>query len=170
MRPLARKVTVREPSDVLSCEMKRVLLPAAALVGATLFAGGCAGSRHATALPGLTAKRLARLEAMVRTTAKADGDAHPSSATVFASRRHEANIAAGAGTGVFGSQPVYLVVVRGRFVCTGCSGPAGHTPPRGDVITMVLARRTLQSLDFGIGGHVNTSKVGPGLPLVLGHA
>lgn len=151
-------------------EMKRALALGAALVGAALLASGCASSRHATSLPGLTAKKLVRIEAMVRTTARADGDAHPSSATVFASRRHEANIAAGAGTGVPGVQPVYLVVIHGHFVCKGCSGPAGHAPPRGHVITLVLTRKTLQGLDFGIGGPVNTSKVGPGLPLTLGHA
>ncbi len=88
---------------------------------------------------------------------------------VFASQRHEANIAAGAGTGVFGRQPVYLVVLRGHFVCYACSRPSSAVPPqRGDVITMVLDRKTLQGLDGGIGGHVDTSKVGPGLPLALG--
>lgn len=143
---------------------------ATALVVAVLAAGGCGRGRHATSLPGLTKAKLAKLEAMVRTTAKADGDANPSSATVFASRRHEANIAAGAGSGVPGSQPVYLVVVRGTFVCNDCSRPAGAAPPHGDVITMVLARRTLRGLDGGIGGKVDTSNVGPGLPLQLGRA
>jgi hypothetical protein len=103
--------------------MKHALLAGLALIGAALLAGGCAGSRHATSLPGLTPTRLVRIEAMVRTTATADGDAHPSRATVFASRRHEANIAAGAGTGVPGRQPVYLVVIRGHFVCSGCTAP-----------------------------------------------
>src|SRR5437868_158889 len=131
-------------------------------------AAGC-GSSHpdATSLPGLTHAKLVQLKAIVRSTAKADGDGHPSSVTVFASRRHEANIAAGAGTGVFGSQPVYLVVVRGHFTCTGCSGPPGHTAPSGDVVTMVLDRTTLGGLDFGIGGSVDTSKLGPGLPVQL---
>jgi hypothetical protein len=35
---------------------------------------------------------------------------------------------------------------------------------------MVLDRRTLQGLDGDIGGHVDTSKVGHGLPVRLGHA
>jgi hypothetical protein len=71
---------------------------------------------------------------------------------------------------VFGSQPVYLVIARGSFVCSDCSGPASSTPPRGSVIMMVLARKTLQGLDGGIGGNVDTSKVGPGLPLQLNQA
>jgi hypothetical protein len=112
---------------------------------------GSAGSRHhATSLPGLTATKLVRLETIVRGAARADGDAHPSSATVFASRRHEANIAGGAGSGVPGNQPVYLVIIRGHFVCNDCSGPANAVPPRGNVIMMVLDRWTLRGLD---GGH-----------------
>jgi hypothetical protein len=150
--------------------MKHVLATGIALVSVALIAGGCGSSRRATSLPGLTAAKLVKLRAIVRYAAKADGDAHPSSVMVFASRRHEANIAAGAGTGVLGSQPVYLVVTRGHFICNACSGPANHAPPRGNVITMVLDRRTLHGLDFGIGGHVDTSRVGPGLPLRLGHA
>jgi len=130
--------------------------------------GGCGSSSHATSLPGLTAAKLARLKAIASDAAKANGDAHPSSVIVFASRRHEANIAAGAGTGVIGSEPVYLVVIRGHFVCSGCSGPPGSSPPKGDVMTMVLDRNTLQGLDSGIGGPVDTSKVGPGLTLALG--
>jgi hypothetical protein len=113
---------------------------------------------------------LVRLEAIAGGAAKANGDAHPSSVMVFTSRRHEANIAAGAGTGVFGTEPVYLVVLRGHFICSDCSGPRGHAPPRGNVITLVLDRASLQNLDFGIGGRVNTSKLRPGLPLQLGQS
>ncbi len=142
----------------------------AVVVTAALLAGGCGGSRHATTLPGLTATKLVRLKAIVGEAAKAEGDVHPSSVMVFATRRHEANIAGGAGTGVPGSQPVYLVIARGHFVCSDCTGPAGAPAPRGNVIMMVLDRRTLRGLDAGIGGHVDTSKVGPGLPLQLGQA
>ena len=110
---------------------------------------------------------MTRLEAIVRRTAAADGDAKPSSVMVYASRRHEANIAAGAGTGVVGRAPVYLVVIRGHFVCNACSGPAGHAAPTGDYVTLVLARKSLHGLDFGIGGRTDTSRVGPGLPLPL---
>ena len=119
-------------------------------------------------LPGLTAARLVKLRAMVRSAVKTNGDAHPSSVMVYASRRHEANIAAGAGTGVFGHQPVYLVVARGHFTCSGCGGPGPSTPPSGSVITLIVDRTTLQSLDFGFGGQVDTSMLAPGLPLQLG--
>ncbi len=136
------------------------------------IAAGCGGghvaSSSSSSLPGLDAKKVAKIEALVKSNARADGDAQPSSAWVYASRRHEANIAAGAGSGVPGSQPVYLVVVQGRFVCSSCSGPPGHAPPRGSVMTFVLDRKTLSGLDFGIGGHVDTGALGPGLRLSLG--
>jgi len=150
--------------------MRDALAFGALLVSIAVLGAGCGGSRHATSLPGLTATKLARLKTIVKDAAKASGDAHPSSVMVYASRRHEANIAAGAGSGVPGSDPVYLVVAQGHFICTGCTGPAGAAPPRGDVITMVLDRKTLRGLDGGIGGPVDTSKVGPGLPLRLGQA
>src|SRR5579864_4235339 len=99
--------------------MKDALAFGALLVSIAVLGAGCGGSRHATSLPGLTATKLARLKTIVKDAAKAGGDAHPSSVMVYASRRHEANIATGAG-GVPGSDPVYLVVARGHFVCTGC--------------------------------------------------
>ena len=149
--------------------MKRVLASVVVLVSASLLASGCGSTRHASSLPGLTPGKLARLTAMAKRAARLSGDAHPSSATVYASRRHEANIAAGAGSGIPGEQPVYLVVIRGNFVCSDCSAPARVlSAPRGNVITMVVGRSTLQGLDGGIGDQVDTSKLGPGLPLAVG--
>jgi hypothetical protein len=147
--------------------MKRALALCTALAG---IAAGCGSAGHeASSLPGLTAQKLAKIDAMVRSDARGNGDAHPSGAAVYASRRHEANVAAGAGTGVVGEQPVYLVVVHGHFACASCGGPApGTTPLRGSVMTFVLERKTLRQLDFGFGGRVDTSSLGPGLPLPLG--
>jgi hypothetical protein len=156
--------------------VKGVGLVGAALLSVAVLAGGCGSSHNATALPGLTPAKLGRLKAIVSTAAKGNGDAHPSSVMVFATGRHEANIAGGAGSGIPGNAPVYLVIVRGQFVCKGCSSPAVPTSsgrswhPRGNVMMMVLDRNTLQSLDGGIGGQVDTSKVGPGLQLRLGRA
>ena len=44
----------------------------------------------------------------------------------------------------------YLVVLHGRFVCNGCSGPAGHKPPHGTIETHVWSAAE-GSTDFGIG-------------------
>ena len=150
--------------------MSRARVSVVALLSASVLLSACGSSRQAaTSLPGLTAAKLAKLTAMVRKEATLGGDPHPSGVMIYASRRHEANIAAGAGTGVPGEQPVYLLVARGQFVCSTCSGPPGNfQPPHGNVITMVVDRRTLQDLDGGIGGRVDTSRLGPGLPLALG--
>jgi hypothetical protein len=43
----------------------------------------------------------------------------------------------------------YLVVVRGQFVCAGCSGPPGHRPPRGTIETHVWSP-VEGGTDFGI--------------------
>ena len=132
--------------------------------------GGCASSgRQATSLPGLTANRLVKLKATVRVEARVLGDAHPSSVTVFATQWREAAIAAGAGTHLGSSRPVYLVVVRGHFHCYGCSPVFGSALATGDVMTLVLDRKTLLARSGGgVGGHVDTSGLGPGLPLTLG--
>ena len=141
--------------------MRRALVIATALA---LLAACGSSSPTATSLPGLTSAKQAKIRTDALSTAKGDQDAHPSSVMVFASRRHEANIAAGAGTGVFGEQPVYLVVIRGNFVASFGRG----SPERASVVTLVLDRKTLAHLDYGFGGPVDTSKVGPGLPLHLG--
>jgi hypothetical protein len=148
--------------------MNRVLAAVVVLVSASLLASACGSARQASSLPGLTAGKLAELKAMVKRAATVNGDTHPSSATVYASRRHEANIAAGAGSGIPGEQPVYLVVIRGHFVCSRCSSPGGSAVPHGNVLTMVVGRSTLQDLDGGVGGQVHTSKLGPGLPIAVG--
>lgn len=44
----------------------------------------------------------------------------------------------------------YLIVAHGRFVCGGCSGPAGHKPPHGTIETHVWSQAE-GGTDFGIG-------------------
>ena len=48
-------------------------------------------------------------------------------------------------------QRFYLIAARGRFVCDGCSGPAGHKPPHGTVETRVWSQAE-GGTDFGICG------------------
>jgi hypothetical protein len=57
-------------------------------------------------------------------------------------------------------QPVYLVVLQGRFVCVGCSIPPGAEIPSGSVITSSLDRQSLKGLDFGITRSLPTVLVG----------
>jgi hypothetical protein len=156
--------------------MNRVLAAMATLATLVLVSG-CGGSHHAASLPGLTAAKLAKLTASVRRDATLNGDPHPLSATVYASRHHEAVLATMAD-GVPGDQPVYVVVIRGQFVCSGCSSPGpigatgaqGSNQPHGNTITDVVDRRTLKELDWGIGTRVDTSKLGPGVPIATGRS
>ena len=136
----------------------------------TVVAAGCGSGQARKSLPGLTSPKLVRLTKIARDSFKGmAGDQRPSSATVFATSRHEVNIVDGPGTVSPGSQGVYLVVVRGHFTCTSCSIWPGGRLSRGD-FALVLDRKTLRFLDESIGGRVNTSKLGPGVPLQLGKA
>jgi hypothetical protein len=143
---------------------------AAVSVALTVCACGSSTPAIASSLPGLTASKLPELKAQVLAETTAAGDAHPSSVTVFATRWHEAAIAAGAGPRVGSTRPVYLVVARGHFDCRGCGG--GQTEATGDVFTVVLDRKTLLRLPMAssVGGNVNTSGIGQSLPLNLGSA
>ena len=149
--------------------MRRALTVATAFMSAVVVSGCGSSSHQATSLPGLTTTKLEALKAIVRRETRILGDAHPSSAIVFATRWHEATVATGVATSSAGSQPVYLVVVRGHFHCDGCSDASGSGPWSGDILTFVLDRSKLRSR-YGGGGvtQVDTSGLGPGLPLVLG--
>lgn len=137
------------------------------LAGAALVLAGCGSSSPAARLPGLTAAKLVRIETLARNFAKSEQDANPSSATVFATRRHAANIALGGSAGILKDIPVYLVVVHGSFVCKYCDG---YTPPGpAHVLTIMLDREKLNSLSGGgLGGRVDTRRIGPSLRLPLG--
>ena len=61
---------------------------------------------------------------------------------------------------VNGDQPVYKVVIQGRFACGACSRPPGAKNPTGTVITTSVDRQTFQGLDFGITRSLPTVLVG----------
>ncbi|HLX77634.1 MAG TPA: hypothetical protein VKR27_02030, partial [Acidimicrobiales bacterium] len=62
---------------------------------------------------------------------------------------------AAGGDIVNSNQPVYELVLRGRFVCYGCSRPAGAPVQRGTVLTVTVDRATFAVTDFGIGNSLN---------------
>jgi hypothetical protein len=51
---------------------------------------------------------------------------------------------------VRGHYPVYVIEMRGHFVCNSCSVPSGASAPTGTVLTMILRARSLQQVDFGL--------------------
>ena len=149
--------------------MKRALAVGVAFVSIALLVSGCGSSRQTTSLPGLTATRLVKLKTIVRVEARTLGDAHPSSVMVYATQAREANIATGSGARNPVRQRVYLVVARGYFSCYGCDPSAGSGPASGEIMTLLLDRETLLGVCCGgLPSHVDTSRVGPGLRLVLG--
>jgi hypothetical protein len=50
-----------------------------------------------------------------------------------------------------GKAIVYLVTIKGNFVCNLCSVPPGGHAPAGTYLSLVIAARTFAGTDFGIG-------------------
>jgi hypothetical protein len=102
---------------------------------------------------------------MVLKAASSSGDAHPTSAEVFAAARGVASKSlydALADT----DQGVYAIVVHGNFVVNG-PGPGGP-PPTGHVMTIVWDPTTNHVTDFGVGDREpTTTSLGGGIALDL---
>lgn len=63
----------------------------------------------------------------------------------------------------------YLIVLRGHFVCRGCSVPPGGKPPRGSIATVVWSRSE-RGTDFGVSNHLPPSMSQLGKPTIVGLA
>ena len=50
-----------------------------------------------------------------------------------------------------GSVIVYLVTMKGHFVCGACSVPPGAHAPAGTYLSLVINAKTFEETDFGIG-------------------
>jgi hypothetical protein len=59
--------------------------------------------------------------------------------------------------------PVYLVTIKGYFVCGLCSTPSGGHQPTGSYLSLVLDARTFSATDFGL-----SDKAPPVAPASLG--
>jgi len=96
-----------------------------------------------------TARR--RLQQLAREWATSNGDHSLHSGVVYLTTREQA----AGGDIVNSNQPVYELVLRGRFVCHGCSRPAGAPVQRGTVLTVTVDRATFEITDFGLGNRLN---------------
>lgn len=59
---------------------------------------------------------------------------------------------------------VYLVTIKGHFVCDLCTGPPGSHAPTGAYLSLVINARTFEGTDFGISPKpppVPASRFGP---------
>jgi hypothetical protein len=104
----------------------------------------------------LTVPALRSLEKRAAEEARLNGDASVHRGYIMLTTREQA----AAPDIVNGDQPVYEVVIQGRFTCGGCSIPPGAKIPTGSVITSSVDRQTLQALDFGITRSLPTVLVG----------
>jgi len=94
----------------------------------------------------LTVPAIRSIKKSVAAEARLNGDASVHRGYIILSTREQA----AAPAVVNGDQPVYEVVIQGRFTCGICSRPPGAKAPTGSVITSSVDRQTLQGLDFGI--------------------
>lgn len=110
--------------------------------------------------------------AAARREAAALGDPNPASARYVLTRRRAA-VEASSGASVVANQPVYLIVLRGRFK----TGPVGPSPGRivtGRYATEILSAATGRDTDFSVGPRPvpigRLGDVGDLLPYMQGHA
>jgi len=138
----------------------RALACAAAVIASALAASGCANRmvvHHQSSTDAIQLQESGlspKLQSFIRTTIR---DSHGDRLTeidVYGPGTRAALVKASSGdivysTGREATEPFYLIVLHGHFVCTGCTGPAGHKPPRGTIETHVWSPKA-GSLDFGI--------------------
>lgn len=112
------------------------------------------GHRPAVAEPG----RLVPAAAIHRLTAIADravtlNGGHPVAwATAVVTTHAKALTSATPGDTTPGPRTiVYLVTIKGRFVCGLCSVPSGGHAPTGTYLSLVIDAKTFEGTDFGIG-------------------
>ena len=137
---------------------RSVLLLAVSLVGLTApAAGGVAAS--VTSTPSPSPPPVVVVVAAER-EAVALGDPHPASAVYVLTRRQAAARASSGGT-VNSNQPVYLIVLTGRFT----TDPVGPYPGRrvhGTIASEVLSAANGRDTDFSIGPKpISTARLGP---------
>lgn len=143
-----------------------VLARPAALAAAVLAAAGVAVAMAATTEGrSVPASAVSRLTMIAERAARLNGDPHPVWATAVLTTHAQALTSATPGDYIPGADgvPVYLVTIRGHFVCGLCSHPSGAKTPTGSYMSLVLDAKTLTGLDFGL-----SSKPPPVVPASLG--
>ena len=121
------------------------------VAAAVLTVAGCGGATVATGRP-VPTSAVPRLTAIAERAARVNGDAHPVWVTAVLTTHAKALTSATPGDLIPGADgvPVYLVTIRGHFVCNTCTGPPGSKAPTGTYISLVIDARTFTGLDFGL--------------------
>jgi hypothetical protein len=122
-----------------------VVAAAASIALAIEFSAASAERTAAQRLP------LAKLVKLARGTAAGLGDPNVSTALVVSTRRNQAEnwLEPGAVPPTRANPRVYVIVLRGRFVCETCSVPPGGKPPRGHS-AQIIWQPGRGATDFGL--------------------
>jgi hypothetical protein len=130
---------------------KSVVGRLAALLAAVVIVAGC-GAADASAGRSVPKSAVSRLIKIAKRAARINGDRHPLWATAVLTTHEKALLSATPGDTVSNRRhvPVYLVTIKGRFVCNLCSVPSGGKAPRGTYISIVVDAKTFNGMDDGI--------------------
>jgi hypothetical protein len=159
------------PASRLSRMRNKALVGSAGLAALLLTVAGC-GDPSAKGRP-VPASAVHRLTVIAERAARLSGDKHPVWATVVLTTHAKALTSATPGDYVPGSNgvAVYLLTIRGHFVCNYCTGPAGSKAPTGRYMSLVLNAKTLREMDFGLAPKpppVAPASLGP-VTYLIGH-
>jgi hypothetical protein len=149
-----------------------VLARSVALAAAVLTVAACGGATAATGRP-VPASAVPRLTAIAERAARVNGDPHPVWATAVLTTHAKALTSATPGDSIPGADgvPVYLVTIRGHFVCNTCTGPPGSKAPTGTYMSLVVGAKSFTGMDFGLGPKappVAPASLGP-VTYLIGH-
>jgi hypothetical protein len=131
-----------------------ILVLAAAACGSASGAAVMASHRPAVAEPGqpVPASAVHRLTAIADRAVTLNGGHPVAWATAVVTTHAKALTSATPGDTTPGAKAiVYLVTIKGHFVCGLCSVPPGGHAPTGGYLSLVIDVRTFEGTDAGIG-------------------
>lgn len=128
-----------------------IRIAAVALVCAGLSTGLMIGASGSTGAP-IPKAAIPQLEAYASSLANRSGDAHPMWAKAVMTTHASALLAATPHEKVTNrlNQPVYLVLMRGKFVLNYVSVPLHAHAPTGSYLAVVLSVNGLHLMDLGL--------------------
>jgi hypothetical protein len=112
-----------------------------------------ASHRPSVAEPGqpVPASAVRRLTAIADRAVTVNGGHPVAWATAVVTTHAKALTSATPGDTTPGAKAVvYLVTIKGHFVCNLCSGPSGSRAPTGTYLSLVISAKTFEGTDSGI--------------------
>jgi hypothetical protein len=160
-----RRMIMNHPRRLVSLIL--ILVPAIGACGSARSTSVTASLHPAEAKPGqpVPASAVHRLTAIADRAVTLNG-AHPVAwATAVVTTHAKALSSATPGDATPGANTiVYLVTIKGHFVCNLCTGPPGSRAPTGTYLSLVVNARTFEGTDSGIGPKpppVSPARLGP---------